>query len=195
MQALLRRCSAQEARLFIDALDATALMLHRADLLIMWGHIQKAPKNANYWGCPERQGKVVKLDQQSVHSNITGEDINNPDLGRYLFLFPGRLAICRRDFSGKSYEFIKQIEFGNTQISRGFGGNPAAFELINHESGKLERVAFQCSSVAQCEIWCRDIESELRRAMLAQFSKPGIETRLKNSFISFVIFKNTIETH
>ena len=53
LKSLLKRASPQEARLLIDALDATALMLHRADLLIMWGHITQAPKGSNYWGCPE----------------------------------------------------------------------------------------------------------------------------------------------
>ena len=106
-----------------------------------------------------------------VSSNIS-EDSDEDDSGRYLFLFPGRLAVCRRAMK-TGYEFVKHIDFCNTQISRGYSGNPAAFELINHDTGRLERVAFQCTSIAQCDMWCRDIETELRRAMLAQFSKPG----------------------
>jgi hypothetical protein len=41
-------------------------------------------------------------------------------------------------------------------------------------------MAFECSSIGQCDIWCKDIEAELRRAMLSQFSRPG-----KNSSFSF----------
>ena len=57
LKSLLRKANVQDAKLLIDGLDATALMLHRADLLIMWGHIKKSPLNSSYWGCPERQGK------------------------------------------------------------------------------------------------------------------------------------------
>ena len=172
LKSLLRRAATTEARLLIDALDATALMLHRADLLIMWGHINGAPPASTFWGCPERQGKVCKMDQSSISSNMQA-DMDDEDTGRYLFLFPGRLAICRRRDRQSGYEFVKHVEFGNTQISRGYAGNPSAFELINHDAGRLERVAFQCTSIAQCEMWCKDIETELRRAMLAQFTKPG----------------------
>ena len=39
--------------------------------------------------------------------------------------------------------------------------------------GRVTRTAFQANSISQCDMWCRDIESELRRAMLAQFNRPG----------------------
>jgi hypothetical protein len=48
-------------------------------------------------------------------------------------------AICRRDPERSGYQFVKAVHFQNTQISRGFGGNPAAFEIVTHDHGKLER--------------------------------------------------------
>lgn len=43
---------------------------------------------------------------------------------------------------------------------------------MNH-LGRVTRTAFQANSISQCDMWCRDIEAELRRAMLAQFNRPG----------------------
>ena len=74
LKSLLRRATNTDSRLLIDALDATALMLHRADLLIMWGHIEGTPAASNYWGCPERQGKVTKLGNATISSNIHGDE-------------------------------------------------------------------------------------------------------------------------
>ena len=73
LKSLLRRASNSDSRLLVDALDATALMLHRADLLIMWGHIEGTPESSQYWGCPERQGKVKKLGTSTISSNIQGK--------------------------------------------------------------------------------------------------------------------------
>ena len=42
--------------------------------------------------------------------------------------------------------------------------------------GRVTRTAFQANSISQCDMWCRDIEAELRRAMLAQFNRPGKES-------------------
>ena len=44
---------------------------------------------------------------------------------------------------------------------------------MRHYLGRVTRTAFQANSISQCDMWCRDIESELRRAMLAQFNRPG----------------------
>lgn len=102
------------------------------------------------------------------------------------------MAICKRSDSGSGFAFVETINFYNTQISRGFNGNPAAFELVNHEKGtdclpanlpakltgcslgRVSRTVFETNSTSQCEMWCRDIEIELRRAMLAQFNRPGM---------------------
>jgi len=69
LKSLLRRASNTDSRLLVDALDATALMLHRADLLIMWGHIAATPAASEYWGCPERQGQSFKICQKFHQKN------------------------------------------------------------------------------------------------------------------------------
>ena len=88
LKSLLKKADGREARILVDALDATALMLHRADLLIMWGHMDKTPSESRYWGCPERQGKVKQLSNSAVSSNIY-DDYDEQDSNRYIFLFPG----------------------------------------------------------------------------------------------------------
>jgi len=172
LKSLLKKADGREARILVDALDATALMLHRADLLIMWGHMDKTPSESRYWGCPERQGKVKQLSNSAVSSNIY-DDYDEQDSNRYIFLFPGRLAVCKRSNTGSGFQFVQTINFYNTQISRGYNGDPSAFELVNHEKGRVTRTAFQANSISQCDMWCRDIEAELRRAMLAQFNRPA----------------------
>ena len=97
LKALLRRASAAEASILIDALDATALMLHRADLLLMWGHIEDSPRDSYSWGCPERQGKLAKLSSSRIAADIYSE--NSTDNARYLFLFPGRLGNVQKTLS------------------------------------------------------------------------------------------------
>ena len=49
--------------------------------------------------------------------------------------FKGRLAVCQKSDRGSGFSFVQSINFYNTQISRGYGGDPSAFELVNHEKG------------------------------------------------------------
>ena len=89
LKSLLKRAEPREARVLVDALDATALMLHRADLLIMWGHMDMTPSESNYWGCPERQGRVKQLTNTTVQASYSSLDYDDDDDIRYVFLFPG----------------------------------------------------------------------------------------------------------
>jgi len=88
LKSLLKKAEPREARILVDALDATALMLHRADLLIMWGHMDHTPTESRYWGCPERQGRVKQLTNTSNQSTYS-DDFDDEDDIRYIFLFPG----------------------------------------------------------------------------------------------------------